>query len=106
MNFSIQDFFSECDQIHRFLRIWSHLLNKSLMEYIIFCTVYMITSLDNSFINHIFIGYVWLVKRTNLLSKENVSSPQMEIEKNHSPVICVIEWRAAFYYFIGKNFFS
>ena len=73
MNFFIKDFFSECDQIRMFLRIWSHLLKKSLMENIMFCTVYMITSLDNSFINHIFIGYVWLVKRTNLLSKENVS---------------------------------
>ena len=26
MKFSIKDFFSKCDQIHRKLRIWSHLL--------------------------------------------------------------------------------
>ena len=26
MTFSIKDFFSKCDQIHSFLRIWSHLL--------------------------------------------------------------------------------
>ena len=26
------DFFSKCDQIRSFLRIWSHLLKKSLME--------------------------------------------------------------------------
>ena len=32
MKFSIKDFFSEFDQISRFLRIWSHLLKKSLME--------------------------------------------------------------------------
>ena len=32
MKFSIKDFFSKCDQIRSFLRIWSHLLNKSLME--------------------------------------------------------------------------
>ena len=32
MKFSVKDFFSECDQIRSFLRIWSHLLNKSLME--------------------------------------------------------------------------
>ena len=25
--FSIKDFFSKCDQIRSFLRIWSHLLN-------------------------------------------------------------------------------
>ena len=37
--FSIKDFFSECDQICRKLRIWSHLLKKFLMENFIFCAV-------------------------------------------------------------------
>ena len=32
MKFSIRYFFSKCDQIRSFLRIWSHLLKKSLME--------------------------------------------------------------------------
>ena len=32
MTFSINDLFSKCDQISSFLRIWSHLLKKSLME--------------------------------------------------------------------------
>ena len=36
MKFSIRDFFSKCDQIRRRLRIWSHLLKKSLMENFIF----------------------------------------------------------------------
>ena len=36
MKFSIQDFFSKCDQI----RIWSHLLKKSWMENFIFCAVF------------------------------------------------------------------
>ena len=39
MKFSIKDFFSKCDQIRRKLRIWSHLLKKSLMENLIFCAV-------------------------------------------------------------------
>ena len=39
MKFSTQDFFSKCDQICRKLRIWSHLLKKSLMENLIFCAV-------------------------------------------------------------------
>ena len=30
--FSIKDFFSKCDQICRFLRIWSYLQKKSLMR--------------------------------------------------------------------------
>ena len=37
--FSIKGFFSICDQISRKLRIWSHLLKKSLMENFIFCAV-------------------------------------------------------------------
>ena len=32
MKFSIKDFFSKCDQIRWKLRVWSHLLKKSLME--------------------------------------------------------------------------
>ena len=39
MKFSIKDLFSKCDQIRRKLRIWSHLLKKSLMENFIFCAV-------------------------------------------------------------------
>ena len=38
-NFSIKDFLSKCAQICSFLRIWSHLLKKSLMENFIFCAV-------------------------------------------------------------------
>ena len=39
MKFFIKDFLSECGQILRFLRIWLHLLKKSLMENFIFCAV-------------------------------------------------------------------
>ena len=39
MKFSIEDFSSKCDQIRSKLRIWSHLLKKSLMENFIFCAV-------------------------------------------------------------------
>ena len=39
MKFSIKDFFSKYAQIGRKLRIWSHLLKKSLMENFIFCAV-------------------------------------------------------------------
>ena len=38
MKFSINDFFNKCDQIRR-LRIWWHLLKKSLMENLLFCAV-------------------------------------------------------------------
>ena len=39
MKFSSKDFWSKCDQIRSFLRIWSHLLQKSLMENFIFYAV-------------------------------------------------------------------
>ena len=39
MKFTIKNFFSKCDQIRKKLRIWSHLLKKSLMKNFIFCTV-------------------------------------------------------------------
>ena len=39
VKFSIKDFFSKCDQIRRKLRIWSHLLKKSLTENFFFCAV-------------------------------------------------------------------
>ena len=42
--FSIKNFFSKCDQIRRKLRIWSHILKKSLMENFIFCTVKVLTN--------------------------------------------------------------
>ena len=39
MKFSINDFSSKCNQIRSFLRIWSHLLEKSLIENFIFSAV-------------------------------------------------------------------
>ena len=41
MKFPIKDFFRKCDQIRSFLRIWSHLLKKSLTENFIFSEVDM-----------------------------------------------------------------
>ena len=41
MKFPIKDFFRKCDQIRSFLRIWSHLLKKSLTENLIFSAVDM-----------------------------------------------------------------
>ena len=39
MKFSIEDFFSECDQIRSKLRTWPYLLKKSLTENFIFCAM-------------------------------------------------------------------
>ena len=47
MKFSIRDSFSKCDQIRRKLRIWSHLLKKSLMENFVFCAVFVTKTVSN-----------------------------------------------------------
>ena len=49
MKFSIKDFFSKCDLIRRKLRIWLHLLKKSLMENFIFCAV----KVDFKFVSYV-----------------------------------------------------
>ena len=47
MKFSIKYFFSKCDQIRSFLRIWLHLLKKSLMKNFIFCAANVTKSAGN-----------------------------------------------------------
>ena len=44
IKFFIKDFFSKCDQIRSFLRIWSHILKKSLIENFIFCLVLVVST--------------------------------------------------------------
>ena len=50
MKFSVKDFFSKCDQIRRKLRIWSHLLKKSLKENFIFLAVISVMAYHRSLI--------------------------------------------------------
>ena len=47
--FSIEDFFSKCDNIRSFLRIWSHLLMKSLVENFI---LFYLGFVSQTFTNH------------------------------------------------------
>ena len=54
MKFPNKGFVSKCDQIRSFLQIWSHLLEKLLMENFIFCAVLfthneVITQVHNSY---------------------------------------------------------
>ena len=55
MKFPIKDFFSKCVQIRSFLRIWSHLLKKSVMESLIFCEV--IPKIDNWFLERMIVPH-------------------------------------------------
>ena len=62
IKFSIRYFFSKCEQIRSFLRIWSHLLKKSLMENFIFlCSVNFIYTM---YLTDIFIKAVLLFQRS------------------------------------------
>ena len=63
-SFSSRIFFHKCDQISSFLRIWSHLLKKSLMKNFIFCTVLKFMK-DFWY----YYGQIILVLRTVLLQK-------------------------------------
>ena len=65
MKFSIKDFFSKCDQIRSFLRIWSRLLKKSIMENFIFCEMKVI--LVSHFI------YPWLFSFDTIVSERGHS---------------------------------
>ena len=51
IKFSIKDFSSKCHQIRSFLRIWSHLLKKFLMEKFIFYALIVIKPGENSISN-------------------------------------------------------
>ena len=61
MKFSIKDFFNKCDQIRRKLRIWSHLLKKSLMRNFIFCAAKRFDKFSYDF-KHIFSDRVYFEK--------------------------------------------
>ena len=56
MKLSIKNLFSKCDQIRRELRIWSHLLKKSLMENFIFCAVLLTAQLKNTAVNKMLVA--------------------------------------------------
>ena len=81
MKFSVKGFFSKFDQIRIFLRVWSHLLKKSLMENFIFCAVLILmenfnmttsNSISSQFLD------------TFVLSPVNVNSTCFKNSKNPS----------------------
>ena len=76
MKFSINDFFSKYDQIRSFLRIWSHLLKKSLMENFIFFFAVTLAILASLVKMNIF-------KLLGILAN---SAPQPEEKKNSTSV--------------------
>ena len=70
MKSPIKDFFSKCDQIRRKLRIWSHLLKKSLMEDFIFCAVTLFTGAVLSQLTNIKIA-IFLIMHLSFQKSKN-----------------------------------
>ena len=110
MKFSIKDFFSKCDQIRTKLRIWSHLLKKSLVENFIPCV--MLSRLPSPiFISNNFCFQDRSSTQKNLIDKlqSNFSKPlyfrwkicgkrfrdsQIDLMR-HQPIYEVMDWTAA-----------
>ena len=80
---SINDFFSKCDQICSFLRIWSHFLKKSLMENFIICTVRYLTGSSIRLWDYTFTLYLFwriiLNSEFHILAKPMVTGIQNRI---------------------------
>ena len=70
MKVSIKDFFSKCDQIRNFLRIWSHLLKISLMENFVFMQWSIKKIIAN--IKHVVSGVHFLLKRHTYINNKYV----------------------------------
>ena len=70
MKFSIKDFFNKCDQVRSFLRIWSHLLKKTLMENFIYCALSSLLS-KNDKSSHRMCSAKKLFLKTSQISQGN-----------------------------------
>ena len=74
MKFSFKDFFSEGDQNLNLLRIWLHLVKKSLLENFIFCVVKHVKEFTFSFyLTQLASERVFLIKKFCLEDKFSYS---------------------------------
>ena len=113
MEFSIKGFFSKWDQIRRFLRIWPHLLKKSLIENFIFCAV-QVATLQNFDFHYFNKGFtilqnevkVHFEKKDNKLLMLDLKSPKSKIKLKYYPDLWRRIWnkkRRAFINHITKK---
>ena len=93
MKFSFNDFFSKCDQISSFLRIWSYLMKKSLMENFTFCIMYVLS--EHKLLTK---GVRICKKKANSSyyrsdrSEKVLSVNPNGIRRLHPAVCCLIKW--------------
>ena len=127
MKLTMMDFFSKCDRIRRFLRIWSHLLRKSLMENFIFCAVkregealpkwfFIFNQLENEWQNEYYLDNLNLTSFCSRTSLQLLMFPIYISIKKESMIILKITnfWRknlAVFHerhfsYLLARRFFE
>ena len=93
MKFSIKDFFSKSHHICRKLRMWSHLLKKSIMENFIFSAVtHSCSNLE---------GQIVFIKQIKSLSIHHLQ--KFTIQKQPPEVFCKKGVLGNFTKFTGKN---
>ena len=102
MKYSVKDFFNKCDQIRRKLRIWSHLLKKSLTKNFIFCAVYRhgrIFIFEWFVMNYFSSSYEYFLKTGQKITF-SYSKTKFKTRQNRQNVLLLL------YFFKKGNFFS
>ena len=94
----MKDFFSKCDEIGSFLRIWYHLLKKSLIENFTFCAVHLPQKLATLVLllpwQSLNTAFYFTIDRIIISSTNVAFSPEhVHISKRYSI------WDPSFYFF-------
>ena len=90
MKFSIKDLYSKCELTHRKLRIWSHLLKKSLMESFIFSSV-----LEK-----------YEISREPLKRMELKTNPKLVTQNKNFDIYTEILYKISYWTFRRKSYFT
>ena len=71
MKFSIKDFFSKCDQIRSFLRIWSHLLKNPKWKTSIFVQYIILPrrTVNNNTVKPRNSEHMWVLKNLSVIER-------------------------------------
>ena len=90
--FSIRDFFCICDQIRSFLRIWSDLLKKSLMENFIFCAV-LVTNIRKKIFSCM--KYICVISHRNVWARRYLRCASLMFMEVCRSVVIIIKHYSA-----------
>ena len=109
MKFFIKDFLSKYDEIRSFLRIWSHLLKKSLMENFIFCAV--VVSFSKSYQKKAYntcfnkSAKWWTPTYNVIISSDRLTFANTVVSVHQSTYLYICQKRYSAFYFSGNCLF-